>query len=99
MSTYEECFADEETDNSSTVDENNNFFEQGNLNINENDCVFDKTWAWERKCSMSSLLHSRLLWRLKWITTKSSKSFIQGRDTSSPNSLKRGQRKANPKAY
>ena len=74
----EECFADEKSGYGSAVDENNNhatdnhdeMFDKESVKSDENDCVFDKNWAWERKCSMSSLLYSRLLWRLKSISTK-----------------------------
>lgn len=75
---YEECFADEESGYGSAVDENNKLcevFHKESVTLDENECVFDKNWAWERKCSMSSLLYSRLSLRLRSISAKRATSF------------------------
>ena len=87
MSADEECFADEETGFSAGAGVKHNYPEQETLELSENDCVFDKSWAWERKCSMSSLLHSRRLWRLKWTSTRPVNNS-QRHETHSQNALK-----------
>lgn len=67
---YEECFADDESDISeSSLSRDDVHNGQINQDIAEstadNECVFDTEWALKRRYSLSSLLYSRLLLRLK----------------------------------
>lgn len=67
---YEECFADDESDFSErSLSRNDIHNGQIHLDIVEstadNECVFDTEWALKRKYSLSSLLYSRLLLRLE----------------------------------
>jgi len=67
---YEECFADDESDISeSSLNRDDIHNGQTHQDIiettTENECVFDMEWALKRKYSLSSLLYSRLLLRLK----------------------------------
>lgn len=70
---YEECFADDESDFSERSLSRDIYNEQrlGRIHqdivesMAENECVFDTEWALKRKYSLSSLLYSRLLLRLK----------------------------------
>ena len=67
---YEECFADDESDISeSSLSRDDIHNGQINQDIVEstadNECVFDTEWALKRRYSLSSLLYSRLLLRLK----------------------------------
>lgn len=67
---YEECFADDESDISesslSRDDIHNGQIHQDIVeSLADNECVFDTEWALKRKYSLSSLLYSRLLLRLK----------------------------------
>lgn len=67
---YEECFADDESDISesslSRDDIHNGQIDQDIVeSLADNECVFDTEWALKRKYSLSSLLYSRLLLRLK----------------------------------
>jgi len=67
---YEECFADDESDISesslSRDDIHNGQIHQDIVETTaENECVFDTEWALKRRYSLSSLLYSRLLLRLE----------------------------------
>ena len=67
---YEECFADDESNFSersmSRDDIHNGQIDQDIVeSTTDNECVFDTEWALKRRYSLSSLLYSRLLLRLK----------------------------------
>lgn len=72
---YEECFADDESDcrtRAFSRDEIHNEqrlgqIQQANISDStaENECVFDTDWALKRRYSLSSLLYSRFLTRLE----------------------------------
>lgn len=78
MDEYEECFADDESDNIVTA-RNVRYFNHENSDgeqlsgesdrdfysdpTKDNECVFDTEWALKRRCSLSSLIYSRFLVR------------------------------------
>lgn len=71
---YEECFADDESDfseRSLSRDDIHNEQRLGQIHqdivesMAENECVFDTEWALKRRYSLSSLIYSRLLLRLE----------------------------------
>lgn len=71
---YEECFADDESDSSVRSlgrDDIQNGQRFGQIHQDivessaENECVFDMEWALKRRYSLSSLLYSRSLLRLE----------------------------------
>lgn len=74
QSTYEECFADDESDSSVRSLSREDIQNQQRLgqihqdvveSTAENECVFDTEWALKRRYSLSSLLYSRFLLRLE----------------------------------
>lgn len=68
---YEECFADDESDISESSLSRDDIHNNGQIHQDiiettaENECVFDMEWALKRRYSLSSLLYSRLLLRLE----------------------------------
>ena len=72
-SSYEECFADDESDCGMRSVSRFNDHHQRLLgyryttlshSTEENECVFDSEWALKRRCSLSSLIYSKFLMRL-----------------------------------
>lgn len=71
---YEECFADDESDFSERSLSRDDIHNEQRLrqihqdiveSMAENECVFDTEWALKRRYSLSSLIYSRLLLRLE----------------------------------
>ena len=64
---YEECFADDESDISESSLSRDDVHNGQDIaeSTADNECVFDTEWALKRRYSLSSLLYSRLLLRLK----------------------------------
>ena len=74
MDGYDECFADDESDEitgnaQSFNHETSNHYknDRGIYTVcaEENECVFDMDWALKRRYSLSSLIYSRCLVRLE----------------------------------
>ena len=70
---YEECFADDESDCGVRLVSRGRKHNQRLLgrsypitshSTEENECVFDSEWALKRRCSLSSLIYSKFLTRL-----------------------------------
>lgn len=74
MDGYDECFADDESDeitgNAQSFNHEISNYYKNDRGINtvfteENECVFDMDWALKRRYSLSSLIYSRCLVRLE----------------------------------
>lgn len=92
MDGYEECFADDESDNNIVTTRNVRYSNHENSDgeqlsgdsardfysdpIKENECVFDTEWAMKRKCSLSSLIYSRFL--VRWEDKMKSFRWVRG---------------------